>query len=69
MKKQRGWADRRGMGSESDSISEQFVASERYKAQQLAIIETLIAAGVSQEQIDAMFPLQVAPSIANPKNR
>jgi hypothetical protein len=32
--KQRGYPDRRGMGAESDSISEEFVPSERYKAQQ-----------------------------------
>ena len=70
MKKQRGWPDRRGMGSDSDAISEQFVPSERYKAQQLAMTETLIAAGFTQEQIDAMFPIPMAvPSNEKPKNR
>ena len=69
MKKQRGWADRRGMGSVSDSISEQFVPSERYQSQQSAMIETLIAAGFTQEQIDAMFPARIrVPSIDKPKN-
>jgi hypothetical protein len=69
MKKQRGWADRRGMGSESDSISEQFVPSERYKAQQLAIIETLLAGGLTREQVEALFPVQIGiPSIEKPKN-
>jgi hypothetical protein len=56
MKKQRGYPDRRGMGAESDFISEQFVPSERYKMQQKAMIETLIAAGMSPEQVAAMFP-------------
>ncbi len=70
MKKQRGWPDRRGMGSDSDTISEQFVPSERYKAQQLAMTETLIAAGFTQEQIDAMFPVPMGvPSNEKPKNR
>jgi hypothetical protein len=55
MKKQRGYPDRRGMGAESDFISEQFVPSERYKIQQKAMIETLIAAGMSPEQVAAMF--------------
>jgi hypothetical protein len=32
--------------------------------------ETLMAAGFTQEQIDAMFPAQMeAPSIEKPKNR
>jgi hypothetical protein len=55
MKKQRGYPDRRGMGAESDFISEQFVPSERYKAQRKAMIETLMAAGMSPEQVAAMF--------------
>ena len=58
------------MGSDSDAISEQFVPSERYKAQQLAMTETLVAAGFTQEQIDAMFPIPMAvPSNEKPKNR
>ena len=55
MKKQRGYPDRRGMGAESDFISEQFVPSEGYKAQQKVMIETLIAAGVSPEKVASMF--------------
>jgi len=46
------------MGSESDAISEKFVPNERYKAQVLAMRETLLAAGFTQAQIDAMFPFQ-----------
>jgi hypothetical protein len=55
MAKQRGYPDRRGMGSESDLISEAFVPTERYKAQQKLMAETLRAAGVSPEQIAGML--------------
>lgn len=43
------------MGADSDFISEQFVPSARYKMQREAMIETLIAAGMSPEQAAAMF--------------
>jgi hypothetical protein len=55
MKKQRGYSDRCGMGAESDSISEQFVLSERYRMQQRAMIQTFIAAGMSSEEVADMF--------------
>jgi hypothetical protein len=55
MAKQRGYPDRRGMGAESDAISEQFVPNERYKAQQKAMAETLIAAGLNPEKIASML--------------
>lgn len=58
------------MGAESDFISEQFVPSERYKAQQKEMIETLIAAGMSPEKVAAMFPVQAdVPLIGKTKNR
>jgi hypothetical protein len=53
--KQRGYPDQRGLWAESDTIAEQFVPSERYKAQQRAIAETLIAAGLSPEQVASML--------------
>jgi hypothetical protein len=55
MAKQRGSPDRRGMGAQSDFIAEQFVPSEQYKAQQMAMVEKLIAAGANPEQISDMF--------------
>jgi hypothetical protein len=55
MAKQRGYADRRGLWAESDVIAEQFVPNERYKAQQKAMAQTLIAAGLSPEQIASML--------------
>ncbi|RSL15473.1 hypothetical protein EDE15_0962 [Edaphobacter aggregans] len=55
MAKQRGSPDRRGMGAQSDFISEQFVPSEAYKAQQMAMVQKLLAAGVNPEQVTNMF--------------
>jgi hypothetical protein len=53
--KQRGYPDRRGMGAQSDFIAEQFVPSEQYKAQQMAMVRKLTAAGMNREQIASMF--------------
>jgi hypothetical protein len=55
MAKQRGYADQRRLWAESDSIAEQFVPSERYKAQQRAMAQTLLAAGLNPEQIASML--------------
>lgn len=70
MKKQRGWPDLRGRGSESDSISEQFVPNEHYKAQQMERAKILAAAGFTPEQIAAMFPvpIELSPD-QQPKDR
>jgi len=56
--KQRGYPDRRGLWAESDSISEMFVPSEKYKAQQKMMAEALLAAGVSLEKIKDMLSSQ-----------
>ncbi len=40
------------MGAQSDFISEQFVPSERHKAQQRAIAEMLSAAGAAPVEVD-----------------
>jgi hypothetical protein len=55
MAKQRGYPDQRGLWAESDSIAEQFVPSERYKAQQRVMAQTLIAAGLNPEQVASML--------------
>ena len=55
MAKQRGYPDRRGMGAQSDFIAEKFVPSEQYKAQQMAMVQELIAAGINPEQVASMF--------------
>ena len=64
MAKQRGYPDQRGLWAESDTIAERFVPSERYKAQQRAMVQTLIAAGLSPEQIASMLfvPNELLPS-------
>ena len=68
MTKQRG-PDRRGMGAESDFIAEQFVPSEHYKAQQMAMAQMLIAAGLDPGQVASMFFVPVdLPSGEKPKN-
>lgn len=61
MSKRRANPDRRGMGAESDFIAEQFVPSERYKAQQRAMAEKLIAGGLSPERVANMFFVPVDP--------
>jgi hypothetical protein len=53
--KPRGYPDRRGMGAQSDFIVEPVVPTEQYKAQQMATIQRLTAAGVNPEQLETMF--------------
>ena len=53
--KPRGYPDRRGMGAQSDFIAEQFVPNEQYKAEQMAMVQKLVAAGVNPEQLEGMF--------------
>jgi hypothetical protein len=45
----------RGMGGKEDFIAEKFVPSEEYKAQQKALVEKLLASGLSVEQVAEMF--------------
>jgi hypothetical protein len=59
MAKQRGYPDRRGMGAQSDFIAEQFVPSEHYVAQQMAMVRKLVAAGVNPEEVARMFSIPV----------
>jgi hypothetical protein len=60
MVKRRGSPDRRGMGAQSDFISEQFVPGEKYKEQQLLMARTLIASGVAPEQVASMLSLPIS---------
>jgi hypothetical protein len=46
------------MGAQSDFIAEQFVPSEAYKAQQMAMVQQLTA-GLSSEQLEKMFFIPV----------
>jgi len=47
------------MGAQSDFIAEQFVPSERYKSEQMARVQHLLATGLSPEQIAKMFSISV----------
>jgi len=44
-------------GGESNFVAEQFVPSEKYKAQQAGMAEALVSAGLNREQMKAMFLL------------
>jgi hypothetical protein len=55
--KPRGYPDRRGMGAQSDFIAEQFIPNEQYKAQQMAMVQKLLASGVDPEQVAKMFSI------------
>jgi hypothetical protein len=59
--KQRGYPDRRGMGAQSDFIAEQFIPNELYKAQQTAMVQKLIAAGLNPERLASMFLVPADP--------
>jgi hypothetical protein len=45
----------RGMGAKEDFVTESFAPSEEYKAQQMAMVRSLIAAGFDPEQVATMF--------------
>jgi hypothetical protein len=57
MVKPRGYPDRRGMGAESDFISEQFVPGELHKAQQMEMARKLMQAGLSAEQVSSLLSI------------
>jgi hypothetical protein len=58
------------MGAQSDFIAEQFVPSDQYKAQQMAMVQKLTAGGINPEQLEKMFfvPVDVL-SGEKPKDR
>jgi hypothetical protein len=58
------------MGGKSDFIAEQFVPSEDYKAQQIAMAQKLIAGGLSPEQVARLFFVSVdLLSVKKPDNK
>lgn len=57
------------MGAHSDFISEQFAPSERHKAQQQAMAETLSAAGLNPCGFDSLSTAEETVSIAKRKLR
>jgi len=58
------------MGAKSDFIAEQFVPSEDYKAQQIAMAQKLIAGGLSPERVARLFSVSVdLLSVKKPDNK
>jgi hypothetical protein len=57
MAKQRGYPDRRGMGAQSDFISESFIPSDLHKERLLARAGALITLGIAPEQVAAMLSI------------
>jgi hypothetical protein len=51
------------MGAQSDFIAEQFVPDKNYKAHQVEIVQRLVAAGTTADQLEKMFfiPLELIP--------
>ncbi len=64
----RRYPKRRDMGATTNFIAEQFVPSERYKAQQVDIAREVAAAGLNPEQIASPFFAPVLSSGEKPKN-
>ena len=64
MAKQRGSPDRRGMGAQSDFVSEQFVPSEEHREQQLARACILVGQGIAPEQVAAMLSIPLSAVVA-----
>ncbi len=57
--KRRGDPDRRGMGAQSDFISESFVPNVQHVAEQKARIRVLPASGLSAEEVAGIFSVPV----------
>jgi len=55
--KPRGYPDRRGMGAQSDFISETFVPSEEHRREQLRMAETLLQIGIPAERVAASLSI------------
>ncbi len=59
MMKRRGSPDLRGMGAQSDFLSEQFVPSEQHRNQQLQRARVLIMSGIAVEEVARMLSLSI----------
>jgi hypothetical protein len=59
MAKSRGYPDRRGMGAQSDFVSETFDPGERHKAEQVSRAGTLLRMGIAPEQVAEMLSLSL----------
>jgi hypothetical protein len=57
MAKRRGYPDRRGMGAQSDFISESFIPTEEQRKQLIERARNLIATGMTPEEVATMLPI------------
>jgi hypothetical protein len=57
--KPRGYPDRRGMGAQSDFLSETFVPSEEHRREQLRMASVLLSAGMTPERVAASLSLPI----------
>jgi hypothetical protein len=62
-----GGCNRPETGAQRDFIAEQFVPSESHKAQQMAMAQDLIAAGLNPEQVEKMLSVPVQPPLSDEK--
>ena len=65
MAKARGYPDRRGMGAQSDFISETFVPEEQFRRERTSRAKVLISSGYSPEQVATMFSMSVDQVMAD----
>jgi hypothetical protein len=66
MTKRKSSPDRRGMGAQSDFISEQFVPGEHHREEQLVRARTLLALGIAPEQVAAMLSIPLNLIVGEP---
>jgi hypothetical protein len=57
--KPRGYPDRRGMGAQSDFLSETFVPSEEHRREQLRMAGVLLNMGMTPERVAASLSLPI----------
>jgi hypothetical protein len=57
MAKARGYPDRRGMGAQSDFISETFVPDEQFRMERASRAKALIASGFAPEEVARMLSM------------
>jgi hypothetical protein len=65
MAKARGYPDRRGMGAQSDFISETFVPGEDFRKERASRAKALIASGFTPEQVATMLSMPFDQLIAD----
>ena len=58
-RKGRGSPDRRGMGAQSDFMSETFVPGDGHKAEQRARAKVLLASGIPMVEVAAMLSIEL----------